>query len=127
MNYSTLQIFSCPAYSLVNSQKRNKLESKSKKCNFIGFTEGVKGFKLWVPKTRSAFTTRDVIFDEESMLQERSETKDKSQGGAPDSSADTQVKGIEFSDCSKSLMGQMRNLQIQMEMSRRLLRSNIDH
>ena len=47
--------FDCPAYSLVDSQKKNKLESKSKKCIFIGFTKGVKGFRLWDLKTRSAF------------------------------------------------------------------------
>ena len=35
MCYSILQIFGCPAYSLVDSQKRNKLESKSKKCIFL--------------------------------------------------------------------------------------------
>ena len=95
------------AYSLVNSQKRNKLESKSKKCIFIRFTKRVKvhqrsrGCRLWDPETRSAFTSRDVIFDEESMLQEKSETKDKAQGGASDSSADTQKKGVEFSESPK--------------------------
>jgi len=62
---------------LVDSQKRNKMESKSKKCNLIGFTKGVKSFKLWDPEASRAFTSRDVVFDEESMLQERPETKDK--------------------------------------------------
>jgi len=33
-----------------------------------------------------------VIFDEESLLQEKSETEDKAQGGVPDSSADTQER-----------------------------------
>jgi len=45
----------------------------------------------------SAFTSRYMIFDEESMLQDKSETKDKAQSGASDSSADTQKKGVEFS------------------------------
>jgi len=49
------------------------LESKSKKCNFIRFTKRVKGFTL-DPEIRNAFISRNVIFDEESMLQERSET-----------------------------------------------------
>ena len=35
------------------------------------------------------------------MLQEKSETKDKAQGGAPDNSADTQEKGVEFSENPK--------------------------
>jgi len=82
---------------LVDSQKKNKLESKSKKCIFIGFTKVVENFRLWDPETRSAFTSRDVVFDEESMLQEKSETGDKAQGRAPGSSADTQEKGVEFS------------------------------
>ena len=77
---------------MVDNQKKNKLEPNSKKYNFIGFTKGVKGFKLWNPETRSVFTSGDVVFDQESMLQERLETGDKVQGGAPDSSADTQVK-----------------------------------
>jgi len=46
VDYSTLQIFGCPVYSLVDSQKRNKLKSKSKKCIFIGFTKGVKSLTL---------------------------------------------------------------------------------
>ena len=88
MGYSTLQIFGYLVYSLVDCQKRNKLEFKSKKYIFIGFTKGVKSFKFWDPEASRAFTSRDVVFDEESMLQERSETKDKMQGGAPDSSID---------------------------------------
>jgi len=94
MDYSTLQIFSCPTYSLVDSQKRNKLEFKSKKCIFIGFTKGVEGFRLWNPKKRSAFINRDVIFDEDSMLREKLKTEDKTQDRVSDSSpADTQKKG----------------------------------
>ena len=44
IDYSTLCMFGCPAYSLVDSHKRNKPESKSKNCVFIGFTRRVKGF-----------------------------------------------------------------------------------
>jgi len=50
VDYSTLRIFGYPAYSLVDSQKRNKLEFMSKKCIFIGLTKGVKGFRLWDPE-----------------------------------------------------------------------------
>ena len=105
MNYSTLWIFSCPTYSLVDSQKRNKLEPKSKKCIFIGFTKGVRDFRLSDPETRSTFTSRNVVFDEESMLQNKSETEDKAQGGDSDSSADTQEKGVEFSKSPKTPEG----------------------
>jgi len=32
---------------------------------------------LWDPEKKIAFVSRDVVFDEESMLQEKSKTKDK--------------------------------------------------
>jgi len=38
-----------------------------------------------------------VVYDEESTLQEKSEMENKAQGGAPDSSTDTQEKGVKFS------------------------------
>jgi len=46
VDYSSSRIFYCPVYSLVDSPKRYKLESKSKKCIFIEFTKGVKSFRL---------------------------------------------------------------------------------
>ena len=54
MDNSILRIFGYPACNLVNSQKRNKLESKLKRCYFIDFTN------------KSVFISRDVIFVEES-------------------------------------------------------------
>jgi len=117
------QIFDCPAYSLVDSQKRNKLESKSKKCIFIGFTKRVKNFRLWDPEIRNAITSRVVVFNKESMLQEKSETEDKAQGGASNNLADTQKKRVEFSKRPKGLKGQKRTPQMQMEMNKKLLRA----
>jgi len=71
---------------------------------FIGFTKGVKGFRLWNPEKRSAFTSRDVVFDENSMLREKSKTEDKVQGETSDSlAANTHEKGVEFSDSPKRL------------------------
>jgi len=49
----------------------------------------------------SIVTSRDVVFDEELMLQERSETEDKAQGRAPNSSVDTHEKRVEFSESPK--------------------------
>ena len=42
-----------------------------------------------------------MIFDEESILQERSEMEDKAQGGALNSSIDTQEKRVESSENPK--------------------------
>ena len=46
IDVSNLRIFGCSAYMLVSGDERSKLDSKSKKCIFLGFEKGVKGFKL---------------------------------------------------------------------------------
>ena len=80
VDYATIHIFGCLAYNLVDSHKRNKLESKSKKCISIGYTAGVKGYKLCDPETRSAFVSRDVVFDEDIVMQGGSKTEDEVRG-----------------------------------------------
>ena len=61
-----------------------------------------------------------MIFNEKSILQRRSETEHKEQGEAPDTLADTQKKGVEFSESP------FRTPQIQIETNMRLLKSNLD-
>lgn len=53
-----------------------KLETKAKKCIFIRYEFGVKGYKLWCSdsKTPIFIITRDVTFDEFSMLHLRKES-----------------------------------------------------
>jgi len=67
-----------------------------------------------------------VVFDKKSMLREKSETENKAQGGASDSSTNTQEKRVEFSESPKDLKDQKRTPQIQMEITRRLRKSNQD-
>ena len=125
MNYSTVRIFDCPVYSLVDRQKKNKLESKSKRCVCIGFTKGVMGFKLWDPEIRSAFISRDVVFYEDSMLQAKSKTEDKVQSRASYSSANSEREEFELSNDSNKHVGQIKTPEFRMETSKKLLRSNM--
>ena len=46
VDLSKLRIFGCPAYVHVPSDERSKLDPKSKKCIFLGYTKGVKGYKF---------------------------------------------------------------------------------
>lgn len=66
-NYSGLHIFGCLAYTHVNE---GKLEPRAKKCIFLGYAYGVKGYKLWCPDPKSPkfIVNRDVIFYESFML-----------------------------------------------------------
>ena len=71
--YSDLKVFGCPAYAHVND---GKLEPRSKRCIFIGYPSGVKGYKLWCPDPNSpkVIISRDVVFDESAMLHPVKET-----------------------------------------------------
>ena len=49
IDYLSIKIFGCPTYVHVQSGERSKLDLKSRKCIFLGFEKGVKGYKLWDP------------------------------------------------------------------------------
>ncbi|GJV40323.1 retrotransposon protein, putative, ty1-copia subclass [Tanacetum coccineum] len=84
-NNEMLRIFGCIAYSHVN---QGKLKPRAIKCIFLGYPDGVKGYRLWrlddvKPKI---IISRDVVFNESLMY------KDTLKGvGAADSG-----KEIEF-------------------------------
>ena len=61
---SHLRVFGCDAYVHVPKEKRTKLDSKSEKCIFIGYKDGLKGYKLWNPVTRKVVYSRDAVFGE---------------------------------------------------------------
>ena len=68
VDYSSLKIFGCSAYVHMQSGERSKLDSKLRKCVFLGFEKGVKGYRFWDPISKKTVTSRDVIFDEAFML-----------------------------------------------------------
>ena len=46
VDYSFMRIFGCPVYVHISGEDMSKLDPKSKKCIFLGFKKGVKGYKL---------------------------------------------------------------------------------
>ena len=55
------KVFGCIAYSHVPKEKRQKLDDKSKKCIFVGYSEEIKGYKLYNPVTNKVIISCDVI------------------------------------------------------------------
>ncbi|KAH9667138.1 Receptor-like protein 14 [Citrus sinensis] len=64
-DYDSLRIFGCPAYYHV---KDGKLDPRARKVIFVGFKGRVKGFKLWDLEDKKFVCSRDVTFDEVSMM-----------------------------------------------------------
>ena len=62
---SHLKVFGCVAYALVSSQHRRKLDEKSEKCIFIGYSSQSKAYKLYKPPSGKVIISRDVVFHED--------------------------------------------------------------
>ncbi|XP_075106992.1 putative mitochondrial protein AtMg00710 [Nicotiana tabacum] len=71
-DYSNLKIFGCLAYAHVRD---GKLEPMTKKCIFLGYAIGVKGYRLWCTdhKTLGLIISRDVTFNEFTSLDSQRE------------------------------------------------------
>ena len=67
VDYSFMRIFDYPVYVHILGEDRSKLDPKSKKCIFISFKKGIKGYKLWDPVAHKVVINRDIVFDEKSM------------------------------------------------------------
>jgi histone deacetylase 1/2 len=67
-DYTFLKVFGCACWPHTHPYNNNKLEFRSKKCVFLGYSSLHKGYKcLHVPSNR-VFISRDVIFDETIFL-----------------------------------------------------------
>ena len=72
-----LKIFGYEAFMHVPKEKRSKLDNKDEKCIFVGYKDGIKGYKLWNPVTRKTVYIRDVFFRE---VKNTSRNEDESKG-----------------------------------------------
>lgn len=80
-----LRVFGCLCFVLIPGEQRNKLEPKSTRAMFIGYSPQQKGYKCYVPETRRVLVSRDVKFVEaKGYYEEKSwdEVKDLSQSAS---------------------------------------------
>ena len=66
-DYSKLKIFGCLAYAHYDD---GKLNAKARKCIFLGYASGVKGYRLWCTdsKTPRLLIDRNVVIHESVLL-----------------------------------------------------------
>ena len=65
---SHLRPFGCPVYVYIPDQLRKKLDAKSRKGIFLGYSEESKGYRVWDSAKQQVVTTRDLVFDENAFL-----------------------------------------------------------
>ena len=49
----------------------------------LGYKDGVKGYRLWCPETKKTLISRDVTFDETSMLHDSPSRISETVSGSP--------------------------------------------
>ena len=73
-----LRVFGCDAFMHVPKEKRSKLDNKAEKCIFVGYKDGIKGYKLWNSIKRKIVYSRDVVFREvKNTFRNEDEPKEK--------------------------------------------------
>jgi transposase InsO family protein len=87
-DYSNLRVFGCTAYYHVNE---GKLEPRAKKGIFVGYGEGVKGYRIWSPSENRVILSKSVIFDESSMFNPMVKSITVAENGAVDEQVEVQV------------------------------------
>lgn len=59
---SHIKVFGCKAMVHIPKERRQKLDPKSRELLFVGYSDGVKGYRFIDPKSKQAITSRDVVF-----------------------------------------------------------------
>lgn len=65
ISVSHLRIFGCVAFTHIPDKLKKKLDKKSERCIFTGYSEQQEAYKLYNPVTKKVVVSRDVKFLED--------------------------------------------------------------
>ncbi|KAE8667838.1 hypothetical protein F3Y22_tig00112368pilonHSYRG00011 [Hibiscus syriacus] len=118
-DYSNLHVFGSIVYVMYNSQEISKLDPKSRKFKFLGYADGVKGYRFWDPTARKVIISRDEVEEgdsseaepihdeQEPESSEAPTTRQSDQDGEPS----TYEEAINSSDASLWMMAMQEEIE----------------
>ena len=62
-------IFGSKGYAYVDKSNRTKMTKKTIRCNFLGYSDQIKDFRVWDEDAERVTHTRSAKFDERPLLQ----------------------------------------------------------
>ena len=75
-----LRTFGCICYSHVPKDERHKLDSKSRRCVFMGYNQEGKSYRVYDLVNKKTIISRDVIFSEGERVSSEKESKVSREG-----------------------------------------------
>lgn len=63
-SYNEIRGFGTLCFARNNPHEKDKFSPRSRRCVFLGYPFGEKGWKVYHLETQEIFTSRDVVFDE---------------------------------------------------------------
>ncbi|KAH9658262.1 Integrase catalytic domain-containing protein [Citrus sinensis] len=93
--FENLRIFGCPAYVHIN---QGELNAKALKGFFVGYPDGVKGYRVWCGEQRKCIISKDVVFHEVALLKDNAASNaDILANNDSEQSAESPKLKVEFS------------------------------
>src|SRR5579871_5853366 len=64
-----LRIFRCIAYIYISDEKRTKLDWKSRKCIFLGYSRSNQ-YQIWDLEQKKLYFAKDIIFNKSNIIKD---------------------------------------------------------
>ncbi|KAL5816220.1 hypothetical protein ACOSQ3_024598 [Xanthoceras sorbifolium] len=125
ISHLPIKVFGCTAFVQLTQIHRSKLDPKSIKCLFVGYSPTQKGYKCYSPTTKRFYFSKDVTFMETQSFY------DKNKKGAEFESCcfwemDDKFFPSSYCDITDDLLKSPRNLELQSTKTPQIFPRNSD-